>query len=1039
MKIRIILVCLAFFTLQTGLAQNRVRDDFEPVCKSLDTLVYERTSVRGKLKLRAVMKRGRYLDFYFSNSLSDLPWTLQDSRWFRNELKKRFPEKYRNYSLGQISSRGEKIEDLVTGELHYDGKPATDSYRVKAPATVRQIVERKDALSCPEGLDGRHIALWQSHGLYYEQSEARWEWQRPCLFQTVEDLYTQSYVLPFLVPMLENAGAYVFLPRERDLQTCEIIIDNDPNFRSREDGGAGVPSSEGRGRMRLAGQYDESGLWEDAGEGFADALETYTGTENPFRMGTARMAECVAGGKDPDRLSEIIWTPDIPERGEYAVYVSYKTLPLSTEAAHYTVRHLGGRTEFLVNQKMGGGTWIYLGTFEFGKGTEGYVTLDNIVPEVRRAGKKAVVTADAVKIGGGYGNIARKAAGDGHSVPETSGMPRFTEAARYWLQWAGIDSTVFSLNESEDDYKDDFMCRGDWSAYLSGGSSVNPGEKGLKVPVDLTFALHSDAGTTPNDSTVGTLAIYTLKSEGRRRLPSGEDRSTSREFANLVQSQIVRDIRESFDPSWNRRYLWDRGYRESRTPASPAMLCELLSHQNFADMKYGLDPAFRFTVSRAIYKGMLKYLSNRYGCSYTVQPLPVNSFAATFHDGRIRLSWEETEDRTEPTAKAEGYLLQTRMDDGAFDNGVIIEASGDSGGRLFHDLDFIPGHLYSFRITAFNSGGKSFPSETLSVGTPLPEDCPGRRSPLDSCIIVVNNFNRVSAPTWFDFPGYAGFDNRTDSGVPYMKEIAFTGEMYQHRRDMPWISDDCPGFGASYNNFSGTVIAGNTFDYPSVHGKALLEAGYPFCSSSAAAFCSDSTIGNGKWCLDLICGKQVTVKSVSDSLPDRYRVFPERLRLSLEKFASEGGDILVSGADIGTDIWSSVYPVTADSLDREASVKFAEDVLGYRFVTNYAGRTGNVVAVPCRNRLDGLAPGTSLSFNNRPDAKLYSVETPDGIAPAGPEGKTFLRYEDTKVSAGVCADFGNRKVVSIGFPIEIITDEKMILRIIGTSLDYFKE
>ena len=49
MKIRIILVCLAFFTLQTGLAQNRVRDDFEPVCTSLDTLVYEMKSVRGEL------------------------------------------------------------------------------------------------------------------------------------------------------------------------------------------------------------------------------------------------------------------------------------------------------------------------------------------------------------------------------------------------------------------------------------------------------------------------------------------------------------------------------------------------------------------------------------------------------------------------------------------------------------------------------------------------------------------------------------------------------------------------------------------------------------------------------------------------------------------------------------------------------------------------------------------------------------------------------------------------------------------------------
>jgi len=69
--------------------------------------------------------------------------------------------------------------------------------------------------------------LWQSHGFYYEPKLTRWEWQRARIFQTVEDLYTQSYVLPFLVPMLENAGANVLMPRERDSQIAEVIVDND--------------------------------------------------------------------------------------------------------------------------------------------------------------------------------------------------------------------------------------------------------------------------------------------------------------------------------------------------------------------------------------------------------------------------------------------------------------------------------------------------------------------------------------------------------------------------------------------------------------------------------------------------------------------------------------------------------------------------------------------------------------------------------------------------------------------------------------------
>ena len=76
-----------------------------------------------------------------------------------------------------------------------------------------------------KGLYGRHIAMWQSHGRYYEQRLDRWEWQRARIFQTVEDLYTQSYVLPFLVPMLERAGAHVLMPRERDANPIEVVVD----------------------------------------------------------------------------------------------------------------------------------------------------------------------------------------------------------------------------------------------------------------------------------------------------------------------------------------------------------------------------------------------------------------------------------------------------------------------------------------------------------------------------------------------------------------------------------------------------------------------------------------------------------------------------------------------------------------------------------------------------------------------------------------------------------------------------------------------
>lgn len=68
-----------------------------------------------------------------------------------------------------------------------------------------------------EGLQGRHLSLWASHGRYYDVKNGVWKWQRPKLFGTTEDLFTQTIVVPYLIPMLENAGAVVFTPRERAL------------------------------------------------------------------------------------------------------------------------------------------------------------------------------------------------------------------------------------------------------------------------------------------------------------------------------------------------------------------------------------------------------------------------------------------------------------------------------------------------------------------------------------------------------------------------------------------------------------------------------------------------------------------------------------------------------------------------------------------------------------------------------------------------------------------------------------------------------
>ena len=971
-------------------AQTRIPiQEYKVTCDSIRARLKRRTTVETVLKLEKVVRSAQAVDLYFNRSLADYPWRNEDVAWLRKQLSSLSPSAYKSLTIRDIYTNNQQIEDLVTPGLGYGGSPLKNEYRTADPRSrTVPLVTPLDKAVFNKGLSGRHIALWQSHGRYYEANTLRWEWQRGALMRTVEDMYTQSYVLPFLIPMLENAGACVMTPRERDVQTREIVCDNDPQY-------GGIRSE----KERQIGKYSEKGSWKDTGAGFADVKPIYVGYDNPFTSGTARVTDI----NHKKATAEAVWTPCFNERGFYAVYVSYRTLPKSTEAASYTVYHMGGESRFKVNQKMGGGTWIYLGTFEFDKGDKGRVVLDNGVPDGAKVNSDAVVSADAVRFGGGMGKVARGADDKQMSDYTLSGMPSYAEGALYGLQWAGIDMHLF--DEWETDYVKEYSCRGAWVSHLAGGSRANPTAPGKNIPFDVSLAFHSDAGLTPNDSTVGTLAIYTLLWDGKETLPNGEKRLTSRMLTDMIQTQVVEDIRRDFEPLWSRRQLWDRSYSESRTTSVPGLLLELLSHQNFADMKYGLDPAFRFTASRAVYKGILKYLSSRYGCQYSVQPLPVKDFSVRLDGSKACLKWAPTEDPAEKTAAPSGYILYTRIDDGAFDNGrVLPDASTET------ETDIEAGHLYSFRIVAFNDGGTSFPSETLSVG---------KASSSQGTVLIVNNFDRVSAPTWFDTETYAGFDGDLDGGVPYIREINYLGEQYEFRRDVPWTDDDSPGYGASYRDKECTIVAGNTFDYPSVHGKALMAAGYSVISASKGAFCSECKLSEGIFAIDLICGKQVTTKIGSGAMGPRYQVFPKELRSSLAKCADKGIHLLVSGANVGTDLWDTVYDLEPDPEYQEGGREFVQKYLGYKWLTNYASRRATLAPTGSA----GAPEVPPVAYRREVNSEVYAVETADGIMPAAEGAMSFMRYTDTSISAAVCYTAPTHRAVTIGIPVEVIIDD----------------
>jgi hypothetical protein len=818
-----------------------------------------------------------------------------------------------------------------------------------------------------------NIALWHSHGWYYEPALDRWEWQRARLFQTVEDIYPLSYTLPFLVPMLENAGANVFVPRERDWQIHEVLVDNN--------------GSTGRSLYVAPEHLEES----DTGSGFAMGNPPYV-NENPFRLGSYHKMK-----SDRSTTASIQWIPEIPESGEYAVYISFHSSPENTRDALYRVYHQNGISEFSINQQMGGGTWVYLGKFHFATGInpeQGRVVLVN---KGSKRGRK--ITADGVKFGGGMGNIARNGS--------TSQRPRYQEGARYYLQYAGMpDTLVWKLNDSND-YNDDYQSRGEWVNYLMGapnGPKANRKALGLGIPLDLSLAFHTDAGITDNDTVIGTLGIYSTAYD-RGTFPQGLSKMASRDLTDIVQTQIVEDLRAEWDPAWTRRGMWDKGYSEAFRPNVPSMLLELFSHQNFLDIRFGQEPMFRFHVSRAIYKGMLKFLDTQYGTGYTVQPLPVDHLRTWIPgDGTIVLQWKPVSDPLEPTAEADSYIVYTRINDGGFDQGTQVSTPRFILDQVQEDS------IYSFKVTAVNEGGESFPSEVLSA-------CIGSLS--KGTVAIVSAFDRTSGPAWFDDQHHAGFMNMVDQGVPYMMDLHTVGDQYDYRKDSPWLDDDSPGHGASYADLEAMVIPGNTFDFTFVHGLSIRNSGYSFVSLSDESLMNDSLDLGPYIMVDYLAGEERSTYMPKNDTVCHYQVWPGTMLDVLEDYLLGGGKLLVSGAHIASDMHVNQQDERIGAL------------LKFKWRTSNASRLGQVYSVD-----PAFAERKQLfRFNTGSDPVLYTVEGADALEPVDSTAITLMRYAENNMSAAV-AFKGSYGVVSMGFPFETLVDQEMRDQVMRRTMNY---
>ena len=885
--------------------------------------------------------RRRTLNVQLSPSFAAQDFTASSVRFYYKRLAKALPRPYNKYKL-TIMAGGLPIEQLVAGSKCEKGMP--NAWGKTEYEGAPWVMNDSRPYFVSHGLFDRHLSLWASHGRYYDGKKDRWKWQRPNLFGTTEDLFTQTIVIPYLIPMLENAGAVVFTPRERDWQKNEVIVDN---------GGRGYVEDSGKETWKTAQE-----------KGFAYHAGTYRDGENPFTQGTAR---AVKATKKAD-VSWASYQPNIPQGGKYAVYVSYQSLKNSVSDAQYIVMHKGQRTVFKVNQQMGGGTWVYLGTFDFDRGNNEF----NRVVVTNSSSESGMVTTDAVRFGGGMGNIER-----GGSC---SGMPRCLEGARYSAQWAGAPYSVYSSKNGSDDYGDDINVRSNMTNWLAGGSTYVPTLEGKKVPIELSLAVHSDAGyTTVNDSIIGSLAICTT-SFNDGRLNSGVSRMVSHDFADSLLTGLQRDISGKYR-KWTRRYLWDRNYSETRKPEVPSAIIETMSHQNFADMRRGLDPNFRFTLARSLYKTILRFVNGNHSVPSVVQPLPVSNFRIERNSsGGLRLSWIAEKDEQEPTAVPTSYIVYTSEDGMGFDNGTVVYTSS-------FDFEAKKGVNYCFKVTALNRGGESFPSETLAAYL--------SKSAHAKDILVVDGFSRLSGPAVVDDYSRQGFDLGSDIGVSYGLTAGWNGR--QQCFDKSRAGSEGEGsLGYCGDELAGRFIMGNNRDGSVCHVKDIAMSGaYNVVGCSLEALDNNLVKLDHYNLVDIAFGLQ---RNDGHSLVV-YKTFSETLQSKLRSYAKLGGRILVSGAYVGSDM----------TQPHERSFMF--DVLKTTF-TGTDTNAGN-------NMVDGL--GLSFDIIRQINDRHFAATSVDRIAAC--DGRSFaaMRYQDGS-TAGVAYDGTDYKSFVMGYPYECINN-----------------
>ncbi|MBN1477193.1 family 10 glycosylhydrolase, partial [Candidatus Sumerlaeota bacterium] len=617
----------------------------------------------------------------------------------------------------------------------------------------------------------------------------------------------------------------------------------------------------------------------------------------------ANVREAVTVTGSPTATST--FTPTIPEDGFYAVYVHQRgaTSGTTTTDARYTVNHSGGSTTWIQNQVRDGWTWKYIGTYHFMEGTSGSVVIDN---QSATAGRHVV--ADAVRFGGGMGDYA-----DGGSV---SGWPRWEESGKYFAGFMGhsySNGTVTAMPLYAD-----WECEDSWE----GGSNHN--------------AIYVSWHTNAPDPGTGT-SSFAYSSSGWGGAFTGV--AGGLELRNAIHNELINDIRAGWDSNWTNRGATTANFGEinpSNNNDMPASLHEIAFHDTAADAEDIEDPNFRRLAARAMYQGIVKFYHDHF---YLVQgnsefnddtllPEPPTNLRVTASGaGSVTVAWDAPPSNTGDGLlgdPATGYRVYQSSNGRGFDNGSGVTGTSTTISGL------TAGEVVYIRVSATNSGGESFPTETLAVSLPSAGSTP---------VLIVNGFDRID-------------------------------RMMNVIEDDPHDTDDL---------HRGYLWLMNTYDYVIPHAEAIAAHGTAFDS------CANEAVINGQISL----GNYDVVVWILGEESVTDHTFDSTEQSAVTSFLSGGGRLFVSGSEIGWDLEAQGNGVSFYN-----STLYTDYVADDAGVYSATGSAGTIFAGISLGFDDGTEiydvnyPDTLAGINGSVVCMTYDVAGSPGAAIQWPTGST---------------------------------------------------